>query len=100
MVHVGLLLLEDLTEQTPSNTVVQKVSSTTTVSQEVPKQQNQQQPQILSGATQNATGTNQTIASNSSSNAASDSTSRQPATRFVNDTFAEQLNRLNTLVGE
>jgi len=97
---VGLLLLEDLTEQTPSNTVVQKVSSTTTVSQEVPKQQNQQQPQILSGATQNATGTNQTIASNSSSNAASDSTSRQPATRFVNDTFAEQLNRLNTLVGE
>tara|TARA_R110000868_G_scaffold32183_10_gene117364 strand:- start:6551 stop:8164 length:1614 start_codon:yes stop_codon:yes gene_type:complete len=76
-VAVGLLLLDDLTEQKPQNTVVQKVGGTTTIEQSVPSHSH---------------ATNTSLADKSKSIASNASTAASAS-------LQQQLNQLNSLVG-
>ena len=74
---MGLLLLDDLTEQKPQNTVVQKVGGTTTIEQSVPSHSH---------------ATNTSLADKSKSIASNASTAASVS-------LQQQLNQLNSLVG-
>lgn len=104
---IGLLLLEDLTEQTPADTMVQKVSETTTVTHAAQthnasiSSDDSDSDSTLSQINSSLGNQAQSSGNNASNSNTSSSSNTNNAnnSRILNDSFQQQIGQLNNLVG-